>query len=130
MASVSLKAQLLVILNAVAAIAGTPVRAVLTLAIWAINKYLPDTAEGTPMTFGAAPDSVKSTVRELFDRAADMIPNAFARRMVQSAATLVLDYFVDTAWDALAKVVTFSATAPETETEADKAATVALESFA
>jgi hypothetical protein len=127
MASVSLKAQLLVILNAAAAIAGTPVKAVLTFAIWAIGKYLPDTAEGTQLTFGAAPDNVKSTVRELFDRAVDMIPSAFARRMVQSAATLVLDYFIDTAWDALAKVVTFSATAPEAETEADKAAAAMLE---
>ena len=130
MDKVFLKAQVLAILHAVAAIAGTPVKALLSLAIWAIGYYLPDDAEGEPMLVGAAPDSVKNSVRALFDRAVGLISNAFYRRMVQSAANLVLDQFVDTAWDALAGVVTFSAKPEAAETEADKMATAALVSAA
>lgn len=126
----SLKQQLLTILSAVSAVAGVPVRAALAVAIWAIGKWVPDAVEGetTPPTVGAAPDNVKSTLRDMFDKAIAMIPNAFYRRMTQSAANLVLDYFIDTAWDAMAQVVTFSAPAPETD--ADKAAAAALESAA
>lgn len=126
MAPTSLKSQVVAILTAVSAIAGTPVKALLSIAIWAIGYYLPDDAEGDPVLVSAAPDGVKNAVRGLFDRAVGMISNAFYRRMVQSAADLVLNHFVDTAWDALAKVVTVSATPPAAETEADKMATAAL----
>lgn len=123
----SLKQQLIQILEAVIAVAGRPVRAALSLAVWAIEKYIPDGETGHDTTLmQAAPDNVKITLRDLFARAVALIPNAFYRRIVAAAGNLVLDYFVDTAWDALAQVVRFEAK-PVNES-AEAAASAALDS--
>lgn len=115
-----MKSQLLLILNAVAAVAGAPIRYLLGLAIWAVGKYVPDAAPGfaVPTTVGAAPDNVKAVLRDLFDKAANLIPNAFYRRIVASVATLVLDRFIDTAWDALVGVIKFESATPVSEADA------------
>lgn len=121
----SLKAQLVKILEAVMAVAGRPARAVLALAVWAVEAYVPDEEAGhDTAAVSAAPDNVKTIVRGLFDRAVALIPNAFYRRMVQSAASLVLDYFVDMAWDAITAVVTFEAKPVNTAADAAAAATL------
>jgi hypothetical protein len=121
----SLKQQLIQILEAVIAVAGRPVRAALSLAVWAIEKFVPDGEVGHDTSLmQAAPDGVKTTLRNLFDRAVDLIPNAFYRRIVVTAGNLVLDYFVDTAWDALAQVVRYEARPVNEAAEAAASATL------
>lgn len=100
----SLKTTLLRVLDAVSAIAGPSARAIIDLAKWVIERFVPDDA-GTPSVplIGAAPDEVKSFVEKLFDDAIAYAENSFWRRSLELAKYLVLSFGLDRAWDAIAE---------------------------
>ncbi len=131
----SLKQQIFGILDAVAMVAGPPLRALITLAKWAINRYIPDTATAVALpvagTVGAAPDAVKDIIRQIFDQAANLIQSNFDRTIVQKVADAVLNFFVDKAWDSLIGRIVPTVGAGEGENaDAEKAAEAHRESLA
>ncbi len=99
----SLKTQLVAVLDTVAAFVGFPAKYILGIASWAINKYVPDDETGFAVADGAraAPGEVHTILNDLFAKAITFIPSGLGRRMAEKAAALVLDGFVDSAWDAL-----------------------------
>lgn len=120
----SLKLQAIAVLNAVALVAGPVAKAAITLAIWVVNRFVPDSAAGVSFNVSAAPAQVKSILRGLFNQVLGLIPSAFARRLLSTAADTVLERYIDQAWDALTEKITplTQAFAPEPEAEAALAA--------
>lgn len=129
----SLKSQLVSVLNTISAFVGFPAKYVLGLAAWAIEKYVPDDAAGHDPAEGgmrAAPQDVRTVVLALFDRAIAFIPSGIGRRMAEQAAKIVVDNFLDAAWDAvLARLGRDSATPVGASQESADAASAAATAF-
>lgn len=119
----NLKQQALLILAAVSAAAGPLARAAISMAIWAVNKFVPDSAQAVTIrstaNAAAAPDVVKSAIAEVFTRLVALIPGEFARQLVTAAGNIVIGRYLDTAWDALVGKTTPIATAPHADAETE-----------
>lgn len=96
-----LKVQLLAVLAALSNAGGPIFRAIVVLVSAAVNKFVPDTIVGVAPLSGAAPDAVKTTLFELFNKAAAYLPTAFLQKMVASLLDTVLSAYLDQAWDAV-----------------------------
>ena len=96
---ISLKATLLSILDAIYPVASNTAKAIIELARWAIDEFVPESITVPPPKIGAAPGSMKDFITELFDLAMAKISNPLLNKAVAAAAYLVINYGLDKAWD-------------------------------
>jgi len=102
--STNLKQTITKILDALSLVGGPAVKALVSVAKWAVNWFVPDEAvfEAPGLedsTMNAAPDAARNIVTQIFDAVKGYVGSSFIRSVLDAIKNLVLDYALDYVWD-------------------------------